>query len=97
MPPTISLNDKLEAYFRAKPDVWIDGMEIAKIAGSYAWRSRCSDLRKRGMDIRNRQQRMTDANGRTWTVSWYMFVSPVEQPEPIQTVGHDLNAGFELR
>lgn len=91
-----SLTDKLAAHFRAKPDVWIDGVSLETIAGRYAWRSRVSDCRRKlGMDIRNRQQRMTDADGKTWVISWYMFVPPVEaQPAP-ET--HDLNAPWELR
>jgi hypothetical protein len=56
---TQTLNDKLDAYFRAKPDVWIDGMELATVAGSYAWRSRISNLRtERGMVIENRKRTM---------------------------------------
>lgn len=52
-----SLNDKLEAYFKARPNVWIDGKELAKIAGGYGWRTRCSDVRKRGLTIENRVRR----------------------------------------
>lgn len=51
-----SLVDKLAAFFEAHPEQWIDGMALAKIAGQYAWRSRVSDLRKRGMTIENRQR-----------------------------------------
>lgn len=51
----MSLNDRLEAFFRANADKWIDGKRLAQIAGGYAWRSRCSDLRtQRGMAIENR-------------------------------------------
>ena len=88
----MTLNDKLEAFFRECPNVWIDGMALAKVAGSYAWRSRCADLRKRGMVIENRQQRHTDAEGRTWVVSWYMFV-----PERVaQDDKFDANAEWQL-
>jgi hypothetical protein len=51
-----SLNDKLEAFFKARPHAWIDGKELANVAGGYGWRSRCSDLRKRGMTVENRQR-----------------------------------------
>jgi hypothetical protein len=51
-----TLNDRLAAHFRAHPGEWIDGKELATIAGGYGWRSRCSDLRKRGMTVENRQR-----------------------------------------
>jgi hypothetical protein len=64
-----SLNDTLEAFFRARPNTWIDGKELATVAGGYGWRSRCSDLRKRGMTVENRQERR---NG--YTRSFYRYV-----------------------
>lgn len=54
----LSLCDKLEAYLKARPNQWIDGIWLENIAGRYAWRTRLSDLRKkRGMTIQNRQRR----------------------------------------
>jgi hypothetical protein len=52
----MTLTEKLAAYFQERPDTWIDGMELARVAGSYAWRSRCSDLRRApyGLVIENR-------------------------------------------
>jgi hypothetical protein len=51
----MSLTDRLEKFFRAHPGMWIDGMELARFAGSYAWRTRASELRtQRGLDIENR-------------------------------------------
>jgi hypothetical protein len=64
-----SLNDRLETFFKARPNTWIDGKELATIAGGYGWRSRCSDLRKRGLTVENRQRRR---NG--FTVSEYRYV-----------------------
>lgn len=58
-----TLNDKLAAFFHAHAGEWIDGMRLAGIAGGYAWRSRCSDLRKRGMTIENRQRRVQGHKG----------------------------------
>ena len=83
----MTLNDRLAAYFTAHPNQWIDGMELARIAGSYAWRSRCADLRKRGMVIENRQRTLPNGTKR----SDYRFVpaDPVETP-PAQ--GHNENA-----
>ena len=37
-----TLNDVLAAFFKARPNQWIDGKELATVAGGYAWRSRCS-------------------------------------------------------
>lgn len=53
----MTLNDKLEAFFKAHEREWIDGKRLAEIAGGYAWRSRVSNLRtQRGMNIENRQR-----------------------------------------
>ena len=73
MKPTLC--DRLAAYLKARPETWIDGMELAQVAGSYAWRSRCADLRKRPyeMDIRNRQQRITRADGSKYVISEYAY------------------------
>lgn len=58
----MTLNDKLERFFREHPNTWIDGKDLAGTAGTYAWRSRVADVRKRfraqGGDIINRQKRI---------------------------------------
>ena len=64
-----SLADRLESEFKRNPGVWYDGLYLAAIGGAYAWRSRVSDLRKRGMTIENRQVR----SGR-FTTSFYRWV-----------------------
>jgi hypothetical protein len=64
-----TLNDRLAAHFRAHPGEWIDGKELATIAGGYGWRSRCSDLRKRGMTVENKQERRHG-----YTRSFYRYV-----------------------
>ena len=69
----MSLNDQLERYFKARPNVWVDGMALAQVAGSYAWRSRCSDLRQRGLTIENRQRKV----GRR-VISEYRLIEPWE-------------------
>ncbi len=70
----MTINEKLEAYFKARPGLWIDGMQLAEVAGQYAWRSRCSDLRThRGMTIENRQRRLHVAD-RHYIVSEYRYV-----------------------
>ncbi len=77
----MSLTDRLDAYFRARPNVWLDGLELAKVAGSYAWRSRCSNLRQRGMTIENRQRRPEYARGRATgqVVSEYRYVPAADE------------------
>jgi hypothetical protein len=76
---TTSLADRLESFFRSRPSEWVDGRELARIAGAYGWRTRCSDLRKRGMDIQNRCRRVKLPTGQTVTVSEYRFNAPSGQ------------------
>lgn len=82
------VTNRLEAYFRARPNVWIDGMELAKVGGCYGWRSRFTDLRQRGMEIQNRQERVT-VLGNQFTKSYYRYVP--EAPGEANAVPHDLN------
>lgn len=72
--PSSSLVERLAAFFRAHPGEWIDGRTIATIAGSYAWRTRVSDVRRPpfNMSVTNRQRRVTE-NGKTFTVSEYLY------------------------
>jgi hypothetical protein len=71
----MSLTDQLEAFFRAHPNEWHDGRRLAVHGGFYAYRTRCSDLRKKGLDIRNRQRKVTKLDGSHYVVSEYMFVA----------------------
>lgn len=91
----VTVTDRLQNYFQEREGLWLDGMEIARVAGCYGWRTRCSDLRKRGMAIENRQRRQTDSTGKRWTTSEYRYVAPAAS-EP-QTQGHDTNVAWELR
>lgn len=65
---------RVAAYFRARPSVWIDGRDLMAVAGSYGWRTRCSDIRRPpySMTIENRQRRVG-----SYVVSEYRYV-PVE-------------------
>lgn len=57
----MTLNDRLAAYFRAHPNQWLDGRDLARIAGYAGWRTRVSNLRtQRGMTIENRCRRFPD-------------------------------------
>ena len=73
--PRSSLVERLAAYFRERPSRWIDGAELASIAGRYAWRTRASDLRRPPFNMRilNRQRHLRTDDGRTITISEYRF------------------------
>lgn len=76
--------DRLEAYFRAQPHVWIDGLELAKIGGAYAWRTRLSELRReRGMAIENEQRTYGSI---TRSLYKYVPAAPIADEAP-----HDTN------
>lgn len=68
-----SLRQRVEDLFRARPGEWIDGREIARVGGFYGWRTRLSELRRRGMNIVNRERRIETPDGRTVTRSEYRF------------------------
>jgi hypothetical protein len=54
----VTLVDRLQAFLEARPNEWVDGLALAQIAGAYAWRTRLSDLRQRGLVIENRVRRV---------------------------------------
>lgn len=67
-----SLADRLAEFFRSRPGQWIDGRQLAHVAGSYAWRTRVSDLRRAPyfMTITNRQRRVR-VGDKTFIISEY--------------------------
>jgi hypothetical protein len=70
-----SLNDSLEHFFRANPNTWIDGKALAELFGGYGWRSRVSDVRRRGLTVENRQRREWNfSRGERYTISEYRYV-----------------------
>ena len=75
--PALTRVAALARYFRARPQVWIDGRELAGVGGAYAWRTRLSDLRHAPfwMVIENRQRRIVAVEGRPAVRSEYRFVS----------------------
>lgn len=96
----MTLNDRLAAYFKARPYQWVDGMELARVAGSYAWRSRCSELRRQpfNMVIENRvRQRIVNVDGATVKVSEYAYMPGVTGDRPAATRPRPLNAGCKDR
>jgi hypothetical protein len=79
----MTLNDKLERFLREHPETWIDGRDLAGTVGTYAWRSRVADVRKRfkarGGNIENRQRRFTVRGTKTvLTISEYRYVPQTE-------------------
>lgn len=52
---------------------WVDGKELARVGGGYAWRTRVSDLRKEPwmLDVKNRYRRVRGG----FVVSEYRLVS----------------------
>ncbi len=87
----LSLLDRLEQFFRANPGEWVDGKRLERIAGSYAWRTRVSDLRlRRGMVVENRLVRVKRDSTpddtaphhypgtQQFTISEYRYVPPQE-------------------
>lgn len=66
---------RLAAFFRERPNHWVDGRALGDVAGSYAWRTRVSELRRAPfcMAIENRQRTVETENG-THVVSEYRYV-----------------------
>jgi hypothetical protein len=71
----MTLSARLAAFFKARPNQWIDGRELAAVAGAYGWRSRVSDIRRApyNLSIVNRQRTVTVTAGQPFTVSEYRF------------------------
>lgn len=69
----------LAALFHRRPWEWINGLELARVGGAYAWRTRVSDLRKPpyAMRIENRIRRVRFDDGTSQRVSEYLF-QPME-------------------
>ena len=82
-PNSNSLTGRLASFFREHPNCWIDGREIALIAGAYGWRSRVSDLRRAPfwLQIENRQRRE-----RGFVVSEYCFKEETKKADATSEV-----------
>lgn len=66
----LSYRDRVACYLKARPCEWIDLIELMRVGGFYAARTRVSDCRTQlGMVIENRLRK----DGRR-TVSEYRFV-----------------------
>ena len=83
-----TFRDHLAWYFKSHPGEWTDGIQLAQMAGRYAWRSRVSDCRRDlGMTIENRLVRVKSPTGETVTRSFYRYVPAA----PVPTEAHNLN------
>jgi hypothetical protein len=71
--PKLSKVEALAAYFKARPGQWLSALDLAKVGGALAWRTRLSDLRRPpyAMQIENRQEPHREY-GR---ISFYRFVA----------------------
>ena len=70
----LTFTERVRDTFLARPGEWIDGLELERIGGRYAWRSRVSDARRYyGLTIENRLQRVT-VDGQTFVRSLYRYV-----------------------
>ena len=81
---TLSYRDRLAAYLRARPGQWLDGLELAREAGAYAWRTRLSECRTQlGMTVENRERKTPSGV----TKSEYRYTPPA-QPEQVRLEMH---------
>jgi hypothetical protein len=82
---------KVADFLRSHAHQWIDGRDLSRLGGCYAWRSRVSDCRRAPFNLRieNRQRRVRTDDGRTVIVSEYRY-SP-------SAAGDHGPAPFELR
>lgn len=94
---THTLIAELAAYFTRRPNVWIDGRELARVGGVYAWRSRISDLRRYPWCFRidNRLRRVTTDAGDDVVVSEYRLVVVGQQLLPLAPARSDTPRGDE--
>jgi hypothetical protein len=88
----VSRTARLAAFFRERPHAWIDGQNLAPIAGLYAWRTRLSELRRSPFNMRleNRQRTVRREDGSHFTVSEYRYT-------PTVTTSATTSATWELR
>lgn len=97
----MSFTDKLATYLKNHAGEWLDGREIAEIAGCYGWRTRLSELRKAPyfMAVENKQVHHTrhdrgclaDPSGQPkactcgHAAKWTTSLYRYVPPEPVET------------
>lgn len=67
-----SMCARVARYLIARRGQWVDGRELSKVGGAYAWRTRLSDLRHAPWHfvIENRV-RVVEHDGETFRISEY--------------------------
>lgn len=65
----------LADYFKARPGQWVDGHALLEVGGTFAFRTRISELRRPpySMTIENQTERCSFM-GRSWTETRYRWV-----------------------
>ena len=72
---TRTLRQNVIALLKSRAGQWVDGHELAKAGGTFAFRTRISEARRLdGLDIVNRTRRVKLANGQHFTVTEYRLV-----------------------
>jgi hypothetical protein len=72
--PVPSFRQMVAAFFKARPNEWIDAVALEGVGGRQAWRTRVSECRRQGMNIENRVRRERNVIGDGYTVSEYRYV-----------------------
>jgi hypothetical protein len=82
MSDTHSLRQNVINLLTARAGEWVNGHELAKVGGTFAFRTRISEARRlHAMAIENRCRRMRLDNGQRFTITEYRFVPP---SQPVQ-------------
>jgi hypothetical protein len=81
-----SFTDRLEVFFRDRPDMWIRADALMAVGGKCAWRTRVSEVRLRLQaaqlgTVENRVRRIHKPDGKHYSVSEYRY-RPVMAPQP---------------
>lgn len=71
---TRSFNDRVREYFMARPGQWIAAIDLERVGGRQAWRTRVSDVRREGLTIQNRVRTIIEPDGSTWRLSEYRYL-----------------------
>ena len=80
MSDSATYTERVRDTFLARPGEWIDGLELERIGGRYAWRSRVSDARRQyRMTIQNRVLVMYGKDDVIYRVSQYRYL-PADTP-----------------
>lgn len=69
-----TFTEAVAELFQSRPNTWIDARELMAVGGMYAWRTRCSECRKRGLRIENAWHTV-EQDGRKFRVSRYRLVT----------------------